>query len=72
MARKRKPCPFCECDEIYNEEGSNGFQACVEVYPDSNIIAFTAFAPDENGEQQEKNFQIQMNFCPECGRNLQW
>ena len=71
MARKRTPCAFCQ-DDMYSEyvEHHNGYCIWYEAYPFNNLLAFIAQANDENGEMIEDSIQIQMNFCPVCGRDL--
>lgn len=71
MARKRKPCEWCEND-VYGHyvEHRNGYCLWYEVYPFSNLIVVFAQANDENGELIEDSVQIPMNFCPNCGRDL--
>jgi len=71
MARKRKPCEFCEEEWRASTEGKNGFQGEVEWYPDNGLFAVTAFANDETGESQEYILvQSRFNFCPVCGRKV--
>ena len=69
--RRTKPCEVCEdtwsTDYI---EGRNGYCLWAEYYPYNNLIAVIAQANDENGEMQEQAVQIQMNYCPNCGRRL--
>lgn len=71
MARK-KPCEYCEDDNFFHQEGTNGAQLYVEIYPDANYIGITSFANDENGEMIEMTATIPMNYCPNCGRKLEW
>ena len=70
MARK-KPCEFCENDQWWQESGKNGHQLSVEVYPAHNRIGITSFAHDENGETMEITAELEMNYCPVCGRKLE-
>ena len=70
MGRKIKPCEFCEDEQWWTEEGSPGHQIHTEVYPFNNVISFTSFANNEMGESEELNSQIEMNYCPVCGRKL--
>lgn len=43
MARKRKPCDFCE-DNVFSDyvEGRNGFCIWYESYPLNNHLTFIA------------------------------
>lgn len=69
--RKRKPCEFCDGEyEGETRENRNGYYIWLEVYPFNNIMAFMAQANDENGELIEDYIQVQMNYCPICGRKL--
>lgn len=71
MGRKRTPCDFCG-DEYEGEykDHRNGYCLWLEVYPFNNIIAAIAQANDEIGEMIEDSLQVEMNFCPVCGRDL--
>ena len=71
MARK-KPCEYCEDDSFFHQEGENGAQLYVEIYPEANYIGITSYANDESGECFEMTATIQMNYCPNCGRKLEW
>lgn len=68
--RKKTPCDFCENENWYTDEGVAGHQLTVEIYPENNFIYITSFAPDETGESQELEAEIEMNYCPKCGRKL--
>lgn len=71
MARSRKPCEFCEDDWVTDyKEHRNGYCLYAEIYPFNNLIAVISQANDEEGELIEDAIEIQMNFCPVCGRNL--
>ena len=71
MARKIKPCEFCEAETASDYvEGRNGFCIWYEVYPFNNLIAFIAQANSEGGELIEGSLDIEMNYCPVCGRRL--
>lgn len=70
MGRKIKPCEFCEDEQWRVDNGTNGHQIHTEIYPYSNIISFTSFAPNAIGESEELDIQIEMNYCPVCGRKL--
>lgn len=69
MAR-RKPCEFCDDDHWWTEEGADGHQICVEVYPYNNMIGITSFACRLNEETDEMHIELEMNYCPVCGRKL--
>lgn len=72
MAGRRKgPCEFC--DGTHDAEYKvlrNGFCIWLEVYPESNNLAFIAQSNDENGDMQEDYINVQMNYCPVCG--MKW
>lgn len=72
MARRKNPCEFCE-DTWFSDpiEWRNGFSLWYEVYPYNNHISVIAQANDEEGELIEDYVQIEMNFCPVCGRRLE-
>lgn len=71
MGRKLKPCEFCEEDNASDYvEGRNGFCIWYEVYPFNNVIALMAQANTEDGFMMENSIDIQMNYCPVCGRRL--
>lgn len=71
MARGRKLCEFCSDDrEVEYKDSRNGFCVWLETYPLNNIMAFMAQANDENGEMMEESVEVQMNYCPVCGRKL--
>lgn len=71
MGRKRTPCEFCE-ETFYSDykEHRNGYCLWYEVYPFNNLLAVIAQANDEEGEMIEDSIQIEMNYCPVCGRKL--
>ena len=71
MARSKKPCEFCNGEyESEYVENRNGYCLWVEVYPDNNLISVLAQANDEDGYMMEGHIDIQMNYCPVCGRRL--
>ena len=72
MARKTKPCAFCEEEHWYSEDARNGHQLHLEVYPFNSAISVTSFAHDETGETTELGMRIEMNYCPACGRKTVW
>lgn len=67
---KKKPCEFCAEDYMDAQNGPNGSQLYLEIYPDNNILAMTAYARDEIGEQVELQYELPLNYCPNCGRKL--
>lgn len=71
MKRKKTPCEFCggEYESEYKEH-RNGYCLWMEVYPDNNLISVLCQANDDVGDMIEDGIDIQMNFCPECGRDL--
>lgn len=71
MARRKKTCEFCQ-DNVFSEYVThrNGYCLWYESYPFNNILAMIAQANDEEGEMIEDSIQIEMNFCPVCGRDL--
>lgn len=70
MARK-KSCEFCEDEQWWQEDGVNGHQLNVEVYPYNARIGITSFAYNEVGESTELMMELEMNYCPVCGRKLE-
>ena len=70
--RKKKPCDFCSDDNWYSEEGTPGHQLAVEIYPENNSLSVTSFANNESGESEELTVSFEMNFCPVCGRRLEY
>ena len=72
MARARKPCEFCEAESFNSEDGSGKHQLYLEIYPENNFIGITSFATNENTEETEEIcMNIEMNYCPVCGRKLE-
>ena len=70
MARK-KPCEFCEEEWASDyKDHRNGYCLYMEVYPFNNKIVVISQANDELGEMIEDCIDIQMNYCPVCGRKL--
>lgn len=68
--RKKTPCDFCENENWYSEEGTAGHQLSIEIYPFNNLLAIISFANDDTGESNELSAEIEMNYCPKCGRKL--
>lgn len=75
MGRKPKaPCDFCE-EEHYIEAESTAnirHQLIAEVYPFNGHIAVLSFAQDDCTDMQELAIEIPLNYCPQCGRKLEW
>ena len=69
--RKVKACDFCngEYESEYRDH-RNGYCLWMEVYPNNHLIAVIAQANDENGDMIEDFLNIEMNYCPVCGRKL--
>ena len=67
----RKPCELCneEFESEYKEH-RNGYCIWLEVYPTNNVMACMAQANDDSGEMIEDFIEVQMNYCPNCGRKL--
>lgn len=74
MPIRTKPCEFCEEDKWFTEDGNNttGHQLAIEIYPENNVIAISSFANHPDGESEELEYIIRMDFCPCCGRKLGW
>lgn len=70
MARRKKPCDFCETDYIYSYVAKEN-QLAVEFYPDNDgLFAVIAFGFDQSGEPTELDWDMEFKFCPFCGRKL--
>lgn len=67
----RKPCELCggEFEPEYKEH-RNGYCIWLDVQPESNTLTFMAQANDDLGEMIEDFIEVQMNYCPNCGRKL--
>lgn len=71
MARRKKSCEFCEDQTSSNYvEHRNGYCIWYEFYPFNNLLAFIAQANDEGGEMIEDAIELEINYCPICGRKL--
>ena len=67
----RKPCEFCDGEyEPEYKTHRNGYCIWIEVQPENNVMAFMAQANDDLGEMIEDYYEVQMNYCPNCGRKL--
>ena len=71
MARRRKPCDFCE-DNNYGDyiEHRNGYCLWYEFYPFTQNLSVICQANDEEGNLIEDAITFDVNFCPVCGRKL--
>lgn len=68
---RKKPCEFCNGEfESEYKEHRNGYCIWLEVYPENNVMAFMAQANDDLGEMIEDYVEVQMNYCPNCGRKV--
>lgn len=67
MARKRTPCWFCESEHMDTAE-ERGIQLTTEVYPDNEVIAIIVNGNPDGGEFVEMQMEIEMHYCPVCGR----
>ena len=69
--RRVRPCEFCQEDTSSDYvERRNGYCLWYEVYPFNNVISVYCQANDELGEMMEERIDIDMNYCPVCGRKL--
>ena len=67
MAKKKEPCWFCESEHMDSTE-SRGLQLTAEVYPDNELIGIVVSGNPDGGEFVEMQMEIEMHFCPMCGR----
>lgn len=67
---RKKPCEWCEEERWWSTDGTRGHQLAIEVYPFNGIISITSFAEAETGETDELREEVEMNYCPVCGRKL--
>ncbi len=72
MARKRKPCEWCEHENIIRIlENCKQVDATVEIYPENGVIGVCIQYIDEDGAlAAEDGLDIPLNYCPNCGRKL--
>lgn len=72
MAKRKKPCDFCEGDTASDEyiEHGNGYCMWYEFYPDNQLLSIICQANDENGECMEDSINFDIQYCPMCGRKL--
>lgn len=73
MARSRKPCDFCSEDTefIIEERYPQGHYHCLyyEIDWGNKYLTFISQAEFDDG-LDEVSMDIQMNYCPVCGRCL--
>lgn len=72
MARRSKPCDWCE-EEHWDEYHDGNHALHIEYYPFNNTIGITSFGfrlSEGNDEISELLAEIPMNYCPVCGRKL--
>ena len=74
MARKRKPCEWCEQDQfISTDYDARNVSGQIEIYPDNGIISIIFQGMSDDGAlTHEESFDIPMDYCPACGRKLGW
>lgn len=74
MARKKKPCEWCESEQFFGtEDGAKNVSASLEVYPEEAFMGVIIQGLSDDGElTHEERFDIPMHFCPNCGRELGW
>lgn len=71
MARRRKPCDFCEEDQYSDYiEHRNGYCLWYEFYPFNQNLTVICQAQDEEGQMIEDAIVFDVNYCPVCGRDL--
>jgi len=68
MARKRSPCWFCESEHMDTTTDERGIQLTAEVYPDNELIGIVVNGNPDGGEFVEIQMDIEMHYCPVCGR----
>jgi predicted RNA-binding Zn-ribbon protein involved in translation (DUF1610 family) len=73
VARK-KPCEWCGEEQIIKLSEPNGkinVDATLEIYPDNGFMGIGIIQLNDEGEMVlEENYDIPMNYCPNCGRKL--
>ncbi len=67
MGKRKAPCWFCEMEHI-DQSDENGIQLNVEVYPDNQLMGIIASGVNEAGNFNEAKIDVEMNYCPVCGR----
>ena len=71
MARKIKPCEFCEIEGPTGDADTvDQLSISIEVYPYNNFISFSVVGVDSEEREVELMYEVPMNYCPNCGRKL--
>lgn len=72
MARKKKPCEFCNQETILRlAEECRNVDAVAEIYPDNGFMSVSVHGINDEGETTgEHEIEIPLNYCPNCGRKL--
>lgn len=71
MARKTKPCEFCEFEGNYIIENVDNLSLTVEVYPWEEFIGVSLVGVSRDEKEVELMYQLPMHYCPNCGRKLE-
>jgi hypothetical protein len=69
---KKAPCELCEDWQQHKTEGTGNHELYVELYPANGHIAVLSYATKPDGELEELEMEIPMNYCPNCGKKLQY
>lgn len=72
MASAKKPCEFCDpkLEGIYEGFDVDGLSYSFEKYPDNLFMGISIIGCDQDGKDVDYKFEIEMNYCPVCGRKL--
>lgn len=75
MARKRKPCWWCESEkfiQLVDTDKIKNVDACLEIYPDNEFMGIDIDGMSDDGELtfSDDRYEIPMHYCPNCGRKL--
>ena len=73
MARKKKPCEWCEAEQVIRvtDEYAKNTDATLEIYPDNCFMGLNVQGKsDDNEMTSEDTLDIPINYCPNCGRKL--
>jgi hypothetical protein len=65
---KKKPCEICEDWSQNKEQGTGEHELYIEVYPDNGLISVGSYAVRDDGELEELEMEIPMNY----GKKLQY
>jgi hypothetical protein len=69
--RKKKPCEFCETEQIISESGAGTHQLQIEFYPYQRFFSVFSFADNaDRDETEELSANFEMYYCPVCGRKM--